>query len=259
MAGRPCYCRCYSDFDTRWILNEKSYVRCKTCGGAPRHYDAARATSLARNPGVTALPKNKIIPIVPPEVTEALDAKKEALTEVAAVLTKKKAKDTAEAKKTRKVGKATVNSKLPAKAGGVVTGQVGQGYIFADEPDKIYVAGDGWFGSWPLTEVSYREPGENPERVVVTAANANIVINDINDWNGGGMVLVAPVRLMKSVMAREGVDIICPHVPAYRNETVEVYGMTPDNAYLTGVWHASTLPDGKDFTWAIVPPMWNIL
>jgi hypothetical protein len=184
------------------------------------------------------------------------DKKFIALTKMAATLNAKKTKDEAKdaaPTKTRKVGKAKVKSKVPAKAGGVVFDQIGEGYIFADEPDKIYVVGTGWFGSWELKDIEYREPGAKVNIPKFVPEKADIYIGDINAWNSIGSALVSPVRTLKNNMANNSfTDYAKPYSAGL---TVESYGQD-ENGVWTGVWHRD---DGVDKTWAVVASMWNIL
>ena len=259
MAGRPAYCRCNtSDFDSRWTLDEKSHVRCKDCNGAPPHHLVARATKAANDNLVARVTVPLVVPTNPgprgKEKAIPQDAKQEAISKMAAVLNAKKGKDDTSKQKTRKVGKAKVTSKLPAKTGGSVTGQTGDGYIFADEPTKIYVVGTGWFGSWNLKDVEYREPGDKVTSIGLSTAD--IAIKDINDWNSIGSALVNSARALKGNMLNNGAVYDAPY--SATGLTAEFCGLTGKDSevFVTGIWHKD---DVTDVTFAIIKPMWEIL
>lgn len=254
MAGRPAYCRCRGDFDSRWHFDFRGNVRCKNCNGAAPHNLVERARTAAVTNTSTPKPAPASAPAPAPQATEE---KQESLRKTAAVLNAKKEKDeAAEATtKTRKVGKAKVNSKMPAKTGGIVTGQTGQGYIFADEPEKIYVVGDGWFGSWELKEVTYTEPVEKGAPGPTFApGEADTVITSINDWNNQGASLVSPIRTLKTIMKAENVVPADGFFASEQCNTVDCYGFR-DGAII-GVWRKT---DATTVKWAVVPPMWDIL
>lgn len=243
MAGRPAYCRCRGDFDSRWHFDFRGNVRCMNCNGAAPHnlVERARTAAVAN----TSAPKQTSAPA-------PAEDKEEALRKTAAVLNAKKDKDeAAEAtKKTRKVGKAKVNSKLPAKTGGIVNGQTGEGYIFADEPDRIYVVGAGWFGSWALSDVTYQEPGDKKIPNIPDPKNVDVIICTITDWNGIGASLVSPVRSLKTEMR----NVNAPTTDFFASTNAAYYGFK--DGFVVGVYHKDA---NTDVTWAVVQPMWDIL
>jgi len=62
----------------------------------------------------------------------------------------------------------TILSDRPAKGGRKVNGNVGEGTIMPDEPDKIYVNAPGWYGEWPVEETDV------PKQIADKAAVKNV-------------------------------------------------------------------------------------
>lgn len=253
MAGRPSYCRCYNKAN-RWVFNDKGYIRCQFCGGAaPRSEVNANAVAEANRKGAMAP--------TPAPKPKPQEKKQENLVKVAAVLNAKKEKDEkkeeeAALSKTRKVGKAKVLSTTSAKTGGVVKNQEGQGYIFADEPETIYVVGDGWFGAWPLAEVEYSEPTKKSVNLAdfySDVTKADILINNISDWNAIGVNFVPFARNAKQFQERENLN---PAIDFVFNN-VEYVGFDKTGEYHIGKWN---VPGGDLVnTFAVARDMWRIL